>query len=336
MSARKRVVLLAREGAARTRTEAALIEAGADVALLDPTVDHESDVRGANPDAVLVILDPAVEQVLEKFEGVLGDPAFEIMFEDSEVAARREGWEAARWARHLHAKLHGHGNVLPPVPALAEADTAAVDGSHANDARFRRELDELEVRVAGMAEVPPARATPVPSSQGVVLVVAGLGGPDAVRQLLSGLPANFPRAIVLRQRLEGGQYDKLVRQMQRASSMPVLLAQAGDPVNAGNVYVLPEELGVQAAPVGLVFAPGQPDDPFAALPAGESAILLMSGSDPKLVDAALALSWSGALVMGQASEGCFDCAASDALVARGGQAQGLAALPLKLLQRWPA
>lgn len=335
MSTRKRVVLLAREGAARTRTEAALIEAGAEVALLDPTVDHELDVRGANPDAVLVILDPAVEQVLEKFDGVLGDPAFEVMFEDAELAARREGWEAARWARHLHAKLHGHGNVLPPVPAARAADAAA-EGNHANDARFRKEMDDLEMRVAGMAEVPPARATATPSNQGVVLVVAGLGGPDAVRQLLAGLPANFPRAIVLRQRLEGGQYDKLVRQMQRASSMPVLLAQAGDPVNAGNVYVLPEDLGVQAAPVGLVFAPGQPADPFAALPAGESAVLLMSGSDPKLVDAALALSWSGALVMGQAPEGCFDCTASDALVARGGQAQGLATLPLKLLQRWPA
>ena len=336
MSVRKRVVLLARQGAARTRTEAALVEAGAEVvALLDPTSHQESDVRGANPDAVLVILDPAVEQVLEKFDAVLGDPAFEIMFEDADVAAKREGWEAARWARHLHAKLHGHGDVLPPArPAPVQAQ--AEDSTSASDARFRQELDDLDLRVAGMPEVPPASAAAAPAAHGVVMVVAGVGGPDAVRQLLGGVPAAFPRAIVLQQRLEGGQYDKLVRQMQRATKMRVLLAQAGDAVQAGSVYILPIGLEVQAAPIGLMFAPTTEDAPFAGLPASDSAVLLLSGSDPELVDAAMSLSWAGALVLGQAPEGCFDPAASNALVARGGQAESLASLPLKLLQRWPA
>lgn len=124
--------------------------------------------------------------------------------------------------------------------------------------------------------------------------------------------------------------------MQRASQLQVVLAQAGDPVQAGNVYILPEGLELQAAPAGLVFALATPDTPFAALPSSDSAVLLLSGSDPGLVDAAMALSWSGALVFGQAPEGCFDPAASNALVARGGQAESLAKLPLKLLQRWPA
>ncbi len=335
MSARKRVVLLAREGVARSRTEAAILEAGADVAaLLDPAVAFEADVRGANPDAVLVILDPAVEQVLDKFDGVLGDPAFDIMFEDADVAAKREGWEAARWARHLRAKLYGHDDVLPRAKPAAASDVE--EGGQASDARFRQELDDLQLRVAGMPDVPAANAVFVPPATGVVMVVAGIGGPDAVRQLLAGVPAGFPRAIVLRQRLEGGQYDKLVRQMQRASQLQVVLAQAGDPVQAGNVYILPEGLELQAAPAGLVFALATPDTPFAALPSSDSAVLLLSGSDPGLVDAAMALSWSGALVFGQAPEGCFDPAASNALVARGGQAESLAKLPLKLLQRWPA
>ena len=65
MNARKRVVLLTRPGSARDRTEAAIAEAGADVAaVLDPGVASEADVRNAAPDAVLVILDPATEQAL--------------------------------------------------------------------------------------------------------------------------------------------------------------------------------------------------------------------------------------------------------------------------------
>jgi chemosensory pili system protein ChpB (putative protein-glutamate methylesterase) len=45
---------------------------------------------------------------------------------------------------------------------------------------------------------------------------------------------------------------------------------------------------------------------------------------------------AGGLALGQSTENCFDPAASNALVARGGEAMGLAKLPLKLLQRWPA
>lgn len=343
MSARKRVVLLARQGAACSRTEAALEEAGAElVALLDPAASAEADVRGASPDAVLVILDPAVEMMLEKFDGVLGDPAFDIMFEDADVAAKREGWEAARWVRHLRAKLYGHDDVLPRKSEQAVSGEGARPGEaspsdvRASDARFNQDLEDLHMRVAEMRDVPPAASAQAPTTHGVVMVVAGVGGPDAVRQLLGGVPVGFPRAIVLRQRLEGGQYDKLVRQMQRSTPLQVTLAQAGDPLVAGSVYILPDGLDVQAAPVGLVFAPASGGVPFTALPPGDSAVLLLSGSDPALVDAAMALSWSGALVMGQAPEGCFDSAASDALVARGGQASNLTELPLKLLARWPA
>ena len=35
----------------------------------------------------MVILDPATEQALSKFDGVLADPALEIMFEEADVAA---------------------------------------------------------------------------------------------------------------------------------------------------------------------------------------------------------------------------------------------------------
>ena len=45
---------------------------------------------------------------------------------------------------------------------------------------------------------------------------------------------------------------------------------------------------------------------------------------------------AGGIAVGQSDENCFDPAASNALVARGGEAISLAKLPLKLLARWPA
>lgn len=333
----KRLVLLARAGTARDRTEAAIAEAGADLAaVLDPGSSHEEDVRAARPDAVLVILDAATEQVLDRFEGVLGDPELEVMFEDAEVAARREGWEAARWSRHLKAKLQGHQDVLPRARQAPAVDPgAAQDAGDAADALFREDLESLQQRVDAMADVPRQRSVPA-RPLGAVVVAAGVGGPDAVRRLLGGLLPGFPRPVVLRQRIEGGQYDKLVRQMQRASKLEVVLAQAGDGLTPGCVHVVPDGLDLQAAPAGLVFAPAQGEPAFADLPAAESALLLLSGADPALVPRALALSLAGGLALGQSPENCFDPAASNALVARGGEAATIDKLPSRLLQRWPA
>ena len=335
MNAPKRVVLLTRPGIARERTEAAIAAAGAEVAaVLDPGTASEDDVRSVAPDVVLVILDPVVEQALQKFDGVLGDPALDIMFEDADVAAKREGWEAARWARHLAAKLYGHADVLPRAKAahtdepLAAPDVDAATG-------FNAEMEALQKQVAAMPELSRGSAA-APGKSGAVVIAAGIGGPDAVRQLLGALPAGFPRPIVLRQRIEGGQYEKLVRQMQRATSLPVVLAQPGDPLLAGTVHVMPDGLDVQAAPAGLMFAPAEGQPAFAALAAADSALLLLSGADPALVDRALSLSMGGGLALGQSQENCFDPATSNALVARGGEALGLAKLPLQLLARWPA
>ena len=180
-----------------------------------------------------------------------------------------------------------------------------------------------------------ATRTHAPPRQGAVVIAAGVGGPDAVRQLLGRFPAGFSRPIILRQRIEGGQYDKLVRQMQRATALNVVLAQAGDPLQAGTVHVLPEGLDVQATPAGLVFVSVAGEPAFAALPPIDSALLLLSGADINLVDAAMSLSWAGGLSLGQSPENCFDPAASNALVARGGQAASLVQLPAKLLERWP-
>ena len=324
MSAR-RVVLLARAGTARERTEAALKEAGADlVATFDPTEVSETAIRGSEPETLLVVLDPAVEQAIDGFGELLADPAIDVMFEDADVAARREGWEAARWARHLAAKLHGHGDVLPRQPGQAAGGG------------FGAEMEQLHRDVAAMPDVPPAKAVDKPVGSGAVVILAGVGGPDAVRQLLGALPETFLRPVLLRQRIEGGQYDKLVRQMGRATGLPVLLAQAGDPVAPAKVYVLPEGLDVHDNRGELSFVAIDGEATFSALRAPDSAMLLLSGADTALVDAAMSMRWAGGLVIGQSAENCFDPAASKALVARGGEAMDLPRISRLLLERWQA
>lgn len=319
-----KVVVLARTGAACDRTAAAVREAGGELlATLDPTAVTEQDVRAQGPDALLVVLDAASEAALDKFDDLFADPALQVLFDDAEVAVKRTGWEAARWARHLAAKLTGSDNVLPEVKAL---EPATPD--------FRKEMEALSLAVATLPEEPRADAKPAALAEGAVAVIAGVGGPDALRQLLGALPAAFPRPLLLRQRIEGAQYDRLMRQMQRATALPVALAQAGGEVQRGTAYVLPDGLDVALAGPGMVFVETTGEPRFSALRAADSAMLLLSGADMAIVDVALALRLGGALVYGQAPENCFDPSATKALVARGGDARSLAIMAEQLVQRW--
>ena len=325
MSAR-RVVLLARAGGARDRSEIALRDAGTTMAgAFDPGSATLDEVQATGPGAVLVLLEAALEHELDRFAPLLHDDRLVVVYEDADVAARREGWDTARWARHLRAKLQGHDEVLPRVGDPPDP------ASH--DAAFAAEMEQIQRLVEALPELQMDRN--LPSEPGAVVVAAGTGGPDAVRQLLAALPAAFPRPILLRQRIAGGQYDRLVRQMDRVTDMPVRLAQAGEAPRAGHVHVVPDGLGVQRIPGGLRFveddAPG-----LAALNQADSALLLLSGADVALVDAAMAMRWAGGLALAQSRDHNFDPAAGDALVARGGEALGLAALSRQLLERWPA
>lgn len=464
MNDARRVVLLARPGPACDRMREALVEAGALLVLeADPVELAHEILLAAAPHVVLVVLDAATEDVIDRFDAVLADPAIEVIFEEAELAASREGWDAARWVRHLSAKLNRHDNVLPPgreadgddattggnaldhVPESASAPAfestfdadpqppaatapvrptlALVDddafaaavaapaaaapaetpspvpvqavppplpweldaapaaapsngiesGSTATaaapapasaasapstfslslvdddaprapagdavadaeaDQRFRRDLADLDSRIAEMGLVEPV-AAPAAAPAGAVLVLAGIGGPDAVRQLLGALPPGFTRPVLVQQRLDGGRYDKLVAQMQRATTLPVRLAESGAAVAAGAIYIVPPAIGVTGAANGLAFN-DDASELLATVPAGDSAVLMLSGSDPALVDAAMNLSWSGALVAAQALDGCYDAAAPSELIARGALSGTPTELARRLAERWPS
>src|SRR5690606_7201043 len=480
-----RVALLARAGEACDRISQALAEAGAEVVLVaDPMQAGPHEVRQAMPEAILVALDPTIEDAIERHADVLADPAYMVIFEEAEQAAQRTGWDAARWLRHLSAKLHRHDDVLPagaepdevllptpgplpstagrvdydqaiaavtggaqeraegvprdsvsdgpaggfpgigeappagvshwsvdegdatpadaPDPASAQAQDdpaagiaqpsldAAGDGTGEDELafdpeRFQRagpaaeavagieeflaaqlrqaadeapdvdgppavaappaepagaapaptvdfgslsladddappapapapgaaaaavpavDLDSLGAGLsladpdsyghgplrgavvtgaglggpaagrqllagiparfarAGLARsAPGAAAAAVPAVdldslgaglsladpdsyghgplRGAVVIEAGLGGPDAVRQLLAGIPAGFARPVLVRLALDGGRYDRLVKQMSRATQAPVSVAEDGHEVRPGQVYFVP-------------------------------------------------------------------------------------------------
>lgn len=533
-----RVALLAREGEARAQIRAALTELGAQVvAEGDPQMLAPDEVAAQRPGVLLISLEAAIEDTLDRFGPLMADPDVEVIFDDAEVTGKLSGWDLARWSRHLAAKLLGRGDLLPPLPdgavpltgppdlepgappapadelagerfedyvadterlaervpaapALAEAERFAaapgdassfeiepmelegsiervVDvpvsdgmadagGDSADDAgadelrvegdrfapadvdvedlEFAGGLDEIDLDAldaqlaegsapearddasvatpadfefepeatvsfavgpeqaidetpvdpelaalaaqfddasdaqhapaaespaAGTSAAPPApggtkprfdfanlelaplddapaAAAPRTTATGAefadggfslapvssaatraVAVIAGLGGPDAVRQFLAALPGALTAPVLLAQHLDAGKHDRLVTQLGKASRLPVYLAEEGQRARAGEVAVLPAQLGIQADADGLRFvAGGGAATLLRALGDGSIAVLL-SGADIAAVDPAAALAANGGLALAQDPVACFDAVAAQALAGRG-------------------
>src|SRR5205085_4097305 len=128
-------------------------------------------------------------------------------------------------------------------------------------------------------------------ASGVVLVLAGLGGPDAVRQLLSSLPEALAVPVLLYQHLEVGKHERLVEQLAKISKLPVSLAKEGETPQAGRVSLLPA--GMTAQGEGLRFSPGNLSQLIGALPPAGSMVIVLSGADVALVPMILAVKDGG-------------------------------------------
>ncbi len=216
--------------------------------------------------------------------------------------------------------------VRKPVSSASEQDIASLEARISSLSLV--DFDEG----ASAAETSGIQTTPV------VLIEAGLGGPDPARQLLASLSAEFAAVVLVRLHLQGGRYDRLVAQMERTAALPVALAQSGATASAGTIYFLPDDIGLTAHAGTFAFvASAAPSAAMlAALPSASSALVFLSGSDPQLVDSAMSARASGTLVVVQSPEDCYDGAACAELRNRG-VASGLPAeLAGRLASRWPS
>lgn len=426
------VALLARPGAARERLREALAHADVQIVLEDdPTTLEPQSLADAHPQFVVIALEAAIEDALERLEPALSAPGLTLVFDEAELAARRDGWEAQRWGRHLAAKLHGHQQVLPPgaedEPSLQLEPGLTLTPPQPQETALQSHLDQalswadnvpadslyvppvdlhepiaLEQALAALQPVlpeapadrdaplespgpevePPAvpaltlgdhtawslvdepaveaapiarastsaptasfetghlslvdldAAAPAGANAGALLVLAGIGGPDALRRLLAALPAGLRVPVLVHMRLDGGRYGNLVKQMARISPLPVQLAEPGQRATPGEVHVLADDMGVQGAADGLYFQTRAQGIAIDALPPAHTAVVLLSGADLAHVGPALDLAAAGAWVAGQVGEGCYDPAAATAVVAAGMVAGEPQELAQAIAARW--
>jgi chemotaxis response regulator CheB len=245
-------------------------------------------------------------------------------------------------------RLAGDDEALPP--ALAKASKAAVRGFSSLSGLELAPLDDAPA--AAPAPVDPPVAAPViaidhlglslltdedvaaaAAASRIVLVLSGIGGPDAVRQIVRALPAGFPLAVLLQQNLDGGRHDRFVEQLGKISRLPVALADSAETPPPNAVRVLPEGLSSAGA---LSFPKaGGVAALIAAATAQDGAVVVLSGADEAAIEPLTKAMAQGTRVLVQEPSSCFDAKVASALQAAGAPSVPAADLAARLDAYFP-
>jgi two-component system chemotaxis response regulator CheB len=109
-------------------------------------------------------------------------------------------------------------------------------------------------RVEGPAEPPRDRLRPRPAPGPVRLIAIGAstGGPPALQIILSQLPADLPVPVVVVQHISLGFVEGLARWLNETTPLRVKVADHGEHLRPGTVYLAPDDQHLGVTQNGLV------------------------------------------------------------------------------------
>ncbi len=205
------VALLFEDAALGARLRQALQDRGAQIVLEDSaTHTTPAAVAGCGAEVVVISLEPATEDAIEGFYDALDLARQRLVFNDAEASRRLSGWDQARWARHLAAKILGSADVDPPRPADARVVAAPVMGaepaavavpvpaapaSSAPPAALTREPEDIEAPQEPAAAAQPASARSAPHDAAPVAPASGSISDAELAALFELLPATVEPAV---------------------------------------------------------------------------------------------------------------------------------------------
>ena len=116
-----RIALLSQAGESGRHLRDALAGSGTPIVYEAQATELDLDALERSGARVVVVnLDADVEAHLDEVYSLLDDDRYNVIFNEAQVSSQLSGWEQARWARHLAAKILGTENTDPPRPAGAE------------------------------------------------------------------------------------------------------------------------------------------------------------------------------------------------------------------------
>jgi chemosensory pili system protein ChpB (putative protein-glutamate methylesterase) len=115
------IALLSQAGESGRHLRDALAESGTAIVYESQAADFDREALEKSGARVVVVnLDSETDAHLDDVYALLDDDRYNVIFNEAQVSSQLSGWEQARWARHLAAKILGSSDSDPPRPEGAE------------------------------------------------------------------------------------------------------------------------------------------------------------------------------------------------------------------------
>lgn len=135
----------------------------------------------------------------------------------------------------------GAVDVYPKPRAILEADQDKLAKELASKIRVVAGVHVFRRNVVAMRTPLPPLAPPTHAPLRIVAIGASTGGPQALREILIRLPADFPLPLLCVQHIGSDFLPDLIAWLAEASPLPVRKAAQGEIAQAGMVYFAPED-----------------------------------------------------------------------------------------------
>lgn len=99
----------------------------------------------------------------------------------------------------------------------------------------------LVTRRPGRTELPTGPIAAERGSPQILAIAASTGGPAAVQMVLQGLGRDFPLPVVVVQHISRGFLTALVDWLRGTIALPISIAENGERLQAGHIYLPPDE-----------------------------------------------------------------------------------------------
>ncbi|QPK62623.1 chemotaxis-specific protein-glutamate methyltransferase CheB [Methylomonas sp. LL1] len=136
----------------------------------------------------------------------------------------------------------GAVDVYPKPRAILEADQDKLARELASKIRIVAGVHVFRLQTAATRDVPPLQPLPSPAAPVKLIAIgASTGGPQALRTILSTLPASFAAPVACVQHIGNDFLADLVLWLAEACPLPVRKASQGEIPRNGVVYFAPED-----------------------------------------------------------------------------------------------
>ncbi len=227
-----------------------ILESEADIRVIGEAADGReacAKVAELKPDIVTMDIEMPVMGGLEAIEKIIAEHPVPILVVTALTGVRTAFTAVSKGALDVIEKPDitavNMQNLIKKIRRLATVDVAA--------------------HLQAMKRQSKAAAAPVPVPKGaahwrIVAIAASTGGPHAIHNILSQLPAHFPVPIVVTQHIADGFTQGMVDWLNAVTPLKVQVASHGDILAAGTVYVNPAEHSMRVTEQGMILL-GEPD-----------------------------------------------------------------------------